>query len=488
MSSLVAELLQPAAATGCYQLCRGFVFEAVDALAATMLGREEADLVGRGLLDAYPTLRGTTLHRRLQDVYDGLGPQRFVFHARPADRWYAVAATPLGPPARPTGIEVRFAEVTDELGDLRARIEWERLDAAAQAVGRLAHDMNNCLTVALGNAEYLEEELADRPELLSAVRLILEASERGAALTGKVLRFARRDRRAGEVELAPLLSALAARCEAEAPAWPVEERVAPGLPPAQVEAADLERALLELVSNARLASPNGGRILLSASTVPGGEGISIVVEDEGAGMSRAMLQRCLEPFVSGGDGLGLGLSAVHGFAAAQGGSLRVESRAGGGTRVILEIPAAQPPAPDSRAPAPAAGAEILLVEDDPAGRVGLSRLLHALGYRVIATASAAEALDALREGAQPDAMVADIILPGGLDGARLVDEARRLRPGLPAILTSGYAPRLPGIEPNLREGVPLLAKPFRKAELAQALSGVLQGQGRAQPALPAAGR
>jgi CheY-like chemotaxis protein len=235
--------------------------------------------------------------------------------------------------------------------------------------------------------------------------------------------------------------------------------------------------------------PGGGRILVSAGLVPGGEAIAIAVEDHGAGMSRAMLQRCMEPFVTAGDGLGLGLSAVHGFAAAQGGSLRVESRAGGGTRVILEVPAAQPAAPEARPPAGAAGGEILLVEDDPAGRAGLSRLLHALGYRVIATGSAAEALDALRHGAHPDAMVADIILPGGLDGARLVDEARRLRPGLPAVLTSGYAPRLPGVEPSLREGVPLLAKPFRKAELAQALSGVLQGQDRVERAvLPAVGR
>jgi CheY-like chemotaxis protein len=149
---------------------------------------------------------------------------------------------------------------------------------------------------------------------------------------------------------------------------------------------------------------------------------------------------------------------------------------------------AAPAAPEARPAASGNAAEILLVEDDPAGRAGLSRLLHALGYRVIATGSAAEALDALREGAQPAAMVADIILPGGLDGARLVEEARRLRPGLPAVLTSGYAPRLPGIEPNLREGVPLLAKPFRKAELAQALAGVLRAAGAHRPTLPVASR
>lgn len=488
MLSVAAELLQPAAATGHYRLSPGFVLDAVDAVAAALLGCDQADLLGRCLWDAYPWLRGSVLHRRLQAVLDGNGPQRFVFHHRPVDRWYAVSAEPSGAPERPGGIEVRFAEVTAELEELRAGLALERLDAAAQAVGRLAHDMNNCLTVALGNAEYLEEELTDRPELLAAVRLILEASERGAALTGKVLRFARRERRSGEVELGPFLAALADRCEAEAPDWPIEEHTTPGLPPAQVDPADLDRAMVELLANARLAMPSGGRIRVSAGLVPGGEGVALIVEDRGPGMTRSMLHRCVEPFVSNGDGLGLGLSAVHGFAAAQGGSLRIESRAGGGTRAILELPVAAPAAPEARPAASGNAAEILLVEDDPAGRAGLSRLLHALGYRVIATGSAAEALDALREGAQPAAMVADIILPGGLDGARLVEEARRLRPGLPAVLTSGYAPRLPGIEPNLREGVPLLAKPFRKAELAQALAGVLRAAGAHRPTLPVASR
>jgi signal transduction histidine kinase/ActR/RegA family two-component response regulator len=482
MSSVVGELLQPAAPIGSYTLSRDLAFEAIDAAAATLLGQEEASLLGRGLLDAFPRLRGSTLHRRFSRAIQGRGTQRFVYHHREAGRWYAVAAEPVGAAEHPQGIVVRFAEVTAELADIREGIEWERLDAAAQAVGRLAHDMNNCLTVALGNAEYLEEELADRPDLLAAVRLILDAAERGAALTGRVLRFARRDRRGGELDLLPFLGSLAGRLEAEAPAWPVEERLAADLPLAQVDPAELERALRELVANARAALPGGGRITITAEPVAGGEGVAIAVEDGGRGMSQSMLRRCVEPFVSGGGGLGLGLSAVHGLAAAEGGSLRLESRAGGGTRAILELPAAPLAAPGP--PAATGLCEILLAEDDPAGRAGLSRLLRALGHQVIATASAAEALEALRAGAMPQLLLADIVLPGGLDGTRLVEEARRIRPGLPAILVSGYAARLPGVEPELQAGVPLLPKPFRKAELVRAIDGVLRRTGAAHAAAP----
>jgi signal transduction histidine kinase/CheY-like chemotaxis protein len=480
MSSVVGELLQPAAAIGSYSLDRDHLLVELDATAARLLGRPAQELLGRCLWDVHPELRGGPLHRHYAEILEGGGERRFLFRHEPTDRWYAVAAEPTGSPLHPSGIEVRFGEAGAELGDLRAEIGRQRLDAAAQALGRLAHDMNNCLTVALGNAEFLEEELADRPELLAAVRLITEAAERGAALTGRVLRFARRDRHAaGEVELRPTLEALAARLGAGWPAWPVTLACPPAAR-AMVDEAELVSVLEELAANARAATPEGGPIRIAVERAPGGERIAVAVEDAGPGLRPDRAWRVIEPFV--GEGAGLGLSAVHGFATAHGGTLRLLARERGGTRAVLELPGTAPAVADDRAPgAPQEALTVLLVEDDPVGRLAIGRLLAALGFRVRGAASAAEALESLRDGPEPALLLADVVLPGGLDGVRLAEEARRLRPGLPAVLMSGYAASPPGPAAMAPGGIPLIAKPFRKAALMQALQSALRPAAETAP-------
>lgn len=460
-------LFGSADAGGTYQLDTACCFEAVDGRAAQLLGQPAWVLVGRSIWEAFPALRAP-LQPRYEVALGGGGASRFVFRQHRTDRWYAVSVEPIGPQQAPSGLLVRFADVTTDLAGVRETIAAERLEAAAEVAGRLAHDINNGLTVVLGNAEWLEEELADRPELLEIVRMIAGAAERSAALTRRVLRFAAHRRATGgQTQPAPFLQHFAARLTAEAPNWPVLATCEPGLPPVLADAADLEAALSELVLNARAALPEGGGVRLIARAAEKAERVVIAVADGGCGMPPRLRQRCMEPFVTSGQRQGLGLSLVHGFALAHGATVQISSDVGAGTTVALDLPAG-PPAAEDPAPPRADAAmpgHVLLVEDDPDGRAYVARLLGSLGYRVTATAGSRDALETLRNGPRPALLVADVVLPGGADGPLLVEEARRFFPELPAVLISGYAAQTPGDGLEPASGVPLLAKPFRKADL-----------------------
>lgn len=444
--------------------------EAVDAQAARLLGLPAEALLGRCPWDRLPALRGTELHRRCLALDGAAAPvaQDFLFHFAPLDRWYVVVISP----AAERALEIRFTDVTDAPGGIAARIRAERLDAAAQATGRLSHDFNNCLTVIMGNAEYLEEVLADRLDLLEAVRFVGQAGERAAALTGRMLQFARkRTPPGGEAAVGEVLARLEDGLRATAPDHVVEASAEPGLPPVAAEPAALEAALRELATNGLEAMRPGGTLRIVATAGAAGR-VLVTVADTGRGMAPAVLSRCAEPFFTTREthwGVGLGLSAAHGFAVAHGGALHLESRPGEGTRAVLDLPGAPAPRPKQ---ARLTG-HVLLVEDDAAGREAIGRMLGGLGYGVTAVASAAEAVDVLDRGHPlPSLLLADVVLPGGLDGGRLVSEARRRLPALPALLMSGYAAHAGATRCD--NGIRLLPKPFRRAELALALAEELR--------------
>jgi len=478
------------AGAGICRLDRLHRFEAVSPQAARLFGLSEAELLGSCLWDRFPTLRESELHRcclaltpgrglpldAATEEAAGPGPRDFLLHFVPLDRWYIVVASAVQPAGT---IEIRLSDVTDTPGGIAARIRAERLDAAAQAMGRLSHDINNCLTVIMGNAEYLEEMLAGHHDLAEAIRFVGQAAERAATLTGRVLQFSRRAAPpADETGLEAVLERLESRLRILASGQRIEVSAGAGLPAVLADPAALEAALHELAVNALEAMPDGGTLRILAQDA--GEGrIAITLSDSGRGMGAAMLDRCVEPFVSTKDahwGVGMGLSSVYGFATASGGALHLQSHPGKGTRAMLELPAAPRPLSEAlgEAASPRPEEHVLLVDDDPAGRAGISRLLGALGYAVTAVASAAEALETLRtDRPAPSLLLADVIMPGGLDGPRLVAEARRMHPALPALLMSGYAAH-PGGAAVQDNGIRLLPKPFRKAELARALNDELR--------------
>jgi PAS domain S-box-containing protein len=372
----------------------------------------------------------------------------------------------------------------------------QKLEALGQLTGGVAHDFNNLLTVILGNAETLADELAGNERLRRLAAMAATAAERGAELTDRLLAFARRRPLEPKVvDLAALLAgmdgllrqALTKRVELEITA----ER---GLWPALVDPGQLEGAVLNLAINARDAMPKGGRLTialanasLDAAGVPAGETIApgdyvvLSVTDTGTGMAPEVAERAFDPFFTTkkvGKGSGLGLSMVYGFVIQSEGHARIETSPGKGTTVRLYLPrAAEPPGPRRRGGADAAprgaGEHILLVEDDPLVREHTASLLQSLGYRVSTAGNAAEALETLAHRADIDLLFSDIVMPGGMDGRALGEQARRLNPALKVLFASGYAPAGPADDPPGTEAIGLLAKPYRRQELAGRIRAAL---------------
>lgn len=378
--------------------------------------------------------------------------------------------------------------------------EAQKLDTIGQLTGGVAHDFNNLLMAVLGSLELLKKRLETGDE--RSHRLLnnaVQGAERGAALTQRLLAFARRQElRPQTVDLAGLVQGMLDLLErALGPGVPVQVSIPEELPAVQVDANQLELAILNLAVNARDAMPLGGSLFISArlqdhtnaplempALLPPGDYVCIEVADSGIGMDEATLARASEPFFTTkgpGKGTGLGLSMVHGLAAQSGGAMTLSSKAGTGTTVRLWLPrshAVPGPSPypgrteaetdlRRRASAPSI---ILLVDDDVLVRTGTVAMLEDLGHVVIEACSGMEALDRLADqGAPVDVVITDHAMPGmkGLDLIRLLQTSH---PQLPVILASGYA-EITNAENA--EGLPRLSKPFRQAELASAIAKVV---------------
>jgi PAS domain S-box-containing protein len=357
----------------------------------------------------------------------------------------------------------------------------QKMEAIGRLTGGVAHDFNNLLAVVIGSAEALADALHDRPELRQLADVALDAAERGADLVSRLLAFARSQPLAPQpIEcrrffegLQPMLERVLGRG--------VRIEIAAGADlSCLADRSQLASAVLNLCINARDAMPAGGRIVLraqaAAADAPGHCHVALSVEDEGEGMGPEVRARALEPFFTTkpeGQGSGLGLSMVHGFVSQSDGRLEISSEPGCGTQVRMWLPSAsRAAAPRNAAPAPSRpppAGYVMLVEDDPALRSQVERQLVGLGMTVTAHGDAAAALDALAAGADPDLLLTDVVMPGGMNGLQLADRARRLRPDLRLLFTTGHADEatLGAILARRRDG--LLAKPYRRDDLTRAV-------------------
>jgi two-component system NtrC family sensor kinase len=377
----------------------------------------------------------------------------------------------------------------------RALARAQRLDALGQLTGGVAHDFNNLLQAVSGGAILLERRLGKPEEVQRLAGLIRHAADRGARLTRQLLAFARRQPLAPEVvEPGALLRGLRELLERTLRG---DIRLVITVPddawPLVADIGELEVALLNLAVNARDAMPDGGTITISASNLrlrrgedPDGlEGdfVALAVSDQGTGMAPDVLAKAFEPFFTTkgpGQGTGLGLAQVYGFARQSAGMARIETRPGQGTTVRLLLPRATATAPRAAAPRPApepalpatASLRVLVVEDDPQVGALACEMLQQLGHATIRVEGAEAALGALADGRPMDLLLTDVIMPGSMDGIALAAEARRRRPDLPVLLSSGYAGA-----PNrvAASGFPLLRKPFTLEELAAAIERATRG-------------
>jgi PAS domain S-box-containing protein len=366
----------------------------------------------------------------------------------------------------------------------------QKMDAVGQLTGGVAHDFNNILTVITGTIGILEEAVADQPQLAAIAKLIDEAAERGANLTKHLLAFARKqplqpvelDVNALVLEAAKLLHpTLGEHIE-------ITPLLAEDAWTALADPNQLTTAVLNLAINARDAMPDGGKLALETSNVfldenyastqsevTPGNYVMIAVSDTGTGIPPALLERVFEPFFTTkevGRGTGLGLSMVFGFVKQSGGHIKIYSEEGHGTSVKIYLPRAtglQQTAAEAQVTADIEGGNetILVVEDDSLVRRYVMTQIESLGYTTLEAANASDALQIIYHVPTIDLLFTDVIMPAPMNGRQLVDEALKRRPGLKTLFTSGYTENAIVHHGRLDSGVLLLAKPYRKSELAR---------------------
>ncbi len=370
----------------------------------------------------------------------------------------------------------------------------QKLESIGQLTGGIAHDFNNLLTAVLGNLELLKKYTQDGDSRLNRwASNAFDAANRGAVLTQRLLVFSRRQplepRAADLVAMLASMSDLLRRTLGEN--IEVVTHVEPGLWPAFADLNQLDNAILNIAINARDAMDGQGRLMIAASNcqvdedlgeIAPGQYVMLLISDTGKGIESDVLDRVFEPFFSTkpiGQGTGLGLSQVYGFVKQTGGHVKIDSVPGQGTTITLYLPRArveeagalQGPGAEEKVEEQAQGT-VLVVEDDPDVRAYSAEILRDLGYRVREAGNAKTALETLRESNDFALLFSDVGLPG-MNGTELAEEARRLRPQLKILLTTGYA-RDTLIECGKpASGVLLLPKPFARAELAAKIHQLL---------------
>ena len=395
-------------------------------------------------------------------------------------------------------LEARVRERTAELMAAEASLrQSQKMEAIGQLTGGIAHDFNNMLQGVGGGLDMARRRLdegrsGDTLRYMTAAR---DAAGRAAGLTRRLLAFARRQRLEPKpVDADALISGMADL---------VRRTVGPGITldlvlhdgkwPVLCDPSELEGAVLNLCINARDAMPKGGRLTITTEEVhlseaelrraddpPPGDYVAIRVTDTGTGIPPEILERVLEPFFTTkpqGQGTGLGLSQVWGFARQSGGLLRIESTPGQGTAVHILLPRGQPDVEraDKAAASEAAdtdtvaGGTVLMVDDEAAVRGPAAERLRDLGYRVVEAADGPAALTLLDKGLRPALLVTDVGLPGGMDGRAVAEAAQRKLPVLPVLFMTGYA------QVALPDNAEVITKPFDLEALAARIRAVLKG-------------
>ncbi len=362
----------------------------------------------------------------------------------------------------------------------------QKMEAVGQLTGGLAHDFNNLLAGISGSLELMDSRLTqgrikDVERYMTAAQ---GAVRRAAALTHRLLAFSRRqtlDPRVTDVnQLVGGMAELIQRTVG--PSIPIEIVGAAGAWPALVDPPQLENALLNLCINARDAMPDGGRITIEtanrwmddrsaqAHDMPPGQYLSLCVTDTGTGMTPDVKAKAFEPFYTTkpiGEGTGLGLSMIYGFARQSGGQVRIYSEVGQGTTVCIYLPrfvgdadVSDPLAALSAAPRAQHGETVLVVDDEPTIRMLVTEVLEDLGYTAIEAADSVAGLKVLQSDVRIDLLVTDVGLPGGMNGRQMAEAGLVKRPNLKVLFITGYAENAILNQGHLMPGMAVMTKPF----------------------------
>jgi PAS domain S-box-containing protein len=392
------------------------------------------------------------------------------------------------------GIPYRIAGVSSDITTRRELEEQfrqsQKMEAVGQLAGGIAHDFNNLLTVIQMQSSLLMAELTERPDVITGIQQIMDASRRAANLTRQLLTFSRREAQAPRIldlsEVIGNMTKMLQRILGEDIS--LESRFAPGLPQVHADPGMMEQVLMNLVVNARDAMPAGGRLTIALDPVTldaeyaaahppamAGHFVCLRVTDTGGGIAQEIQTRIFEPFFTTkevGKGTGLGLATVFGIVQQHRGWIELESEVGRGTTFRVFLPALRSNAAltiaSNSPPTIRGGSEsILLVEDENPVRALAAAALRKRGYQVIEAGSATEALKRWEElKGNVDLLFTDIIMPGGVSGKELAEQLLQRRPTLRVIYTTGYSTDLIGQQLKLESGKNYLEKPYSIVDLA----------------------
>jgi signal transduction histidine kinase len=413
-------------------------------------------------------------------------------------------------------LEAKVAERTIELASANERLlaeaqERERVEAVLRQAqkmegiglltGGIAHDFNNLLTIIVGNLEIMQRQLASPPLQASNLERSVDSAMRGAqravSLTQRLLAFSRQQpldpKPVDMSRLVTGMSDLLRRTIGEQTT--VETVLAGGLWRVNVDANQLETAILNLAVNARDAMPNGGKLTIETANVRLDEGyaaaqaeviqgryVMLAVTDSGIGMTQETMAKAFEPFFTTkdvGHGTGLGLSQIYGFVKQSGGHVKIYSELGEGTTVRIYLPrlhaddAVTEIEPVAKIARGHDNETILVVEDEAEVRAYTGGILRELGYAVLEAPNGKIALDMLERHPEIELLFTDVGLPGGMNGGQLADAARQQRRALKVLFTTGYARNATVHDGRLEPGVQLITKPFTYAALAGKVRDIL---------------
>ncbi len=427
-----------------------------------------------------------------------------VLHKDGTYRWVGWVAAPEDNLIYASGRDITAEkEAAEKLAATQEQLrQAQKMELLGQLTGGVAHDFNNLLGVIHLNLELIKDRLRGDAEIEEMANMALHAAERGASLTHQLLAYARQQPlEAKPTKIETLLNGmkgLLGRTIGED--IEISLVIPPDIWAISIDPHQLENALLNLAVNARDAMPKGGKLIIECANkvfddtyvdqnfeVLPGEYVTIAVTDTGIGMSKELIERVLEPFFTTkpvGKGSGLGLSMVHGFAKQSGGHLKIYSEPGQGTTINMHLPRATSEAADQQPlshrqhlPASNGGEFILVVEDDVDLRRLTLRVLDSLGYHTVEAADGPAARQILEGSGRIDLLLSDVVLPGGMQGPALAEHALSMRPDLKVLFMSGYPRDAVFRDGLLNNSMPLLTKPFPKAELARMIREILDHKG-----------
>ena len=465
-------------------------FVQVSPSSMTILGYEPAEMIGHSAVEfIHPDDLDST---RAEMRAARRGRQMRNFETRYVHKdGRAVALTWMGTWSEP--VRRHFFVGRDLTEKQAAEAQYrqaQKMEAVGQLTGGVAHDFNNILTVITGTIGILAEAVADRPELEAIARMIDEAAERGGQLTKHLLAFARKQPlQPREIDVNSLvLETVKLLRPTLGEQIQIDPLLADDTWPALVDPNQLTTAILNLALNARDAMPNGGSLAVETKNVyldqayadmhvevTPGSYVMIAVSDTGSGIAAKDLERVFDPFFTTkevGKGTGLGLSMVYGLVKQSNGHIKIYSEQGHGTSVKLYLPRATGVDHGESEMLPSAAMQggheaVLVVEDDALVRKYVLTQIRSLGYATLEASNAVEALAIIDGNAAIDLLFTDVIMPGPMNGRLLVDAALKKRPSLKVLFTSGYTENAIVHHGRLDSGVLLLAKPYRKPELAR---------------------